>query len=336
MTRRRRGSAPRRCVAFALSGAVAAVATHRARRPTPNCCSPRRRCSSRCAIRADEALLPAPATYVREERFQRGDTLPGLLARLGIGEADAQQAAAPARRCGCCAPGTIVTAEVRAGAAHEGELVWLSFLASRDAVVRDRARRRRAWSRASSRAQIVTRTELKSAVIRSSLFARDRRRRHPGQRRHPARRRVRQRHRFPPRTAPGRPLLGGLRDALGRRPAAARRARARRRVRQPGPQATARSALRRRLLRPRRQEHAQGAAALAARVLARQLRLRHAHASVPADLARAPGRRLRGAGRHARARGRRRHRRIRRPAGRLRQRGDRAPRQPQFAPPTRT
>src|ERR687892_1346411 len=34
-----------------------------------------------------QALLPAPASYIREERFQRGDTLAAFLSRLGIAEA---------------------------------------------------------------------------------------------------------------------------------------------------------------------------------------------------------------------------------------------------------
>src|SRR5258706_430094 len=38
-------------------------------------------------ISADQ-VLPAPMSYIREERFQRGETLPGLLARLGVGETE--------------------------------------------------------------------------------------------------------------------------------------------------------------------------------------------------------------------------------------------------------
>src|SRR5258706_13899555 len=34
-------------------------------------------------ISADQ-VLPAPLSYIREERFQRGETLPGLLARLAV------------------------------------------------------------------------------------------------------------------------------------------------------------------------------------------------------------------------------------------------------------
>jgi murein DD-endopeptidase MepM/ murein hydrolase activator NlpD len=62
-------------------------------------------------------------------------------------------------------PGTTVSAEVRA----EGELVWLEFLAARQSFVRiERVGDRLAASE--RRAQVVTRTELRSAVIASSLF----------------------------------------------------------------------------------------------------------------------------------------------------------------------
>lgn len=154
--------------AFALSSAVAAVA---AIVPTTDAelLLAKAAVLEPIAIRADEALLPAPTTYVREERFQRGDTLPALLARLAIGEADAQKLLRQ-RETRLLRPGTIVTAEVRAGMENEGELVWLSFLSSRDAVIRiERIGQRLAASE--QRAQIVTRTELKSSVIRSSLFA---------------------------------------------------------------------------------------------------------------------------------------------------------------------
>jgi len=121
------------------------------------------------AIRLDEALLPAPATYMREDRMQRGDTFQGLFARLAIGEADARQLLRQ-RALRLLRPGAVVTAEVRSGSGHEGELVWLSFLAERDTVVRIE-RVGQGLVASEQRAQIVTREELKSAVIRSSLFA---------------------------------------------------------------------------------------------------------------------------------------------------------------------
>jgi murein DD-endopeptidase MepM/ murein hydrolase activator NlpD len=167
----RRGLPHRRAaglVAFALSGAVAAIAAI-APSTDAELLLAKTAVLEPVAIRVDEALLPAPAAYIREERFQRGDTLPGLLARLAIGEADAQRLLR-LRETRLLRPGTIVTAEVRAGTENDGELVWLSFLGSRDTVVRiERAGQGLVASE--QRAPITTRTELKSSVIRSSLFA---------------------------------------------------------------------------------------------------------------------------------------------------------------------
>jgi len=119
-------------------------------------------------IRAGEALLPSPATYVREERFQRGDTLPALLSRLAIGESDMQKLLRQ-RELRLLRPGAAVTAEVRAIGENSGELVWFGFLASRDTEVRiERIGEQLVASE--RRAQIIARTELKSAVIQSSLF----------------------------------------------------------------------------------------------------------------------------------------------------------------------
>lgn len=154
--------------AFALSGAVAAVATI-APSSDAELLLAKTAVLEPLTIRIGAALLPAPATYVREERFQRGDTLPGLLARLAIGEADAQ-GLLRLRETRLLRPGAIVTAEVRAGREHEGELVWLSFFGSRDSVVRIE-RVGQSLVPSEQRAQIATRIELKSAMIRSSLFA---------------------------------------------------------------------------------------------------------------------------------------------------------------------
>jgi murein DD-endopeptidase MepM/ murein hydrolase activator NlpD len=116
------------------------------------------------AIRVDEALLPAPVSYLREDRLQRGDTLASLLGRLAIGEADAQKLLR-LRELRLLRPGVIVTAEVRS----EGELVWLGFLAPRDMDIRiERVGEKLVASE--RRAQVATRTELRASVIQSSLF----------------------------------------------------------------------------------------------------------------------------------------------------------------------
>ena len=120
-------------------------------------------------IRLEEALLPAPTTYVREDRIQRGDTFQGLLVRLGVSGADVRLLLRE-RALQQLRPGSIVTAEVRAGNGRDGELVWLGFLSGRDSVIRiERVGEGMATSE--QRAQVETRTVLKSGVIRSSLFA---------------------------------------------------------------------------------------------------------------------------------------------------------------------
>jgi murein DD-endopeptidase MepM/ murein hydrolase activator NlpD len=150
--------------AFALSGAVAAVV---ALVPSTDAelLLAKAAVLEPVTIRASEALLPVPASYVREERFQRGDTLPALLTRLAIGDADLQRLLRR-REFRLLRPGTSVTAEVRPA----GELVSLDFLTARDTVVRIE-RVGQGLIASEQWAQIITRTELKSAVIRSSLFA---------------------------------------------------------------------------------------------------------------------------------------------------------------------
>ena len=149
--------------AFAVSGAVAAVASI-VPATDAELLIAKAAVLEPVQIHLDEALLPAPASYVREDRFQRGDTIAGLLARLAVGAPDVQRLLG-LRELRQLRPGTAISAEVRA----EGELVWLAFLSARDTEVRiERVGDKLAAS--ARRAAITTRSELKSAVIRSSLF----------------------------------------------------------------------------------------------------------------------------------------------------------------------
>jgi murein DD-endopeptidase MepM/ murein hydrolase activator NlpD len=153
---------------FALSSAVAAVATI-VPSTDAELLLAKAAVLEPVAIRLEDSLLPAPVTYVREDRLQRGDTYQGLLARLAINEADIQQLLRQ-RSLQMLRAGTVVTAEVLAGKDHDGELVWLGFLTGRDMAVRiERVGQNLVASE--QRIQIVTRSVLKSAVIRSSLFA---------------------------------------------------------------------------------------------------------------------------------------------------------------------
>jgi murein DD-endopeptidase MepM/ murein hydrolase activator NlpD len=148
--------------ALALSGAVAAFATMApSTEPGP---PPRSAVVEPIALRAGEALLPAPAAYLREERFQRGDTLAGLLARLGVAPADAQKLIrVPALR--LLRPGHAVSGEIGA----DGELLRLSYLSGRDRITE----LRRAGEGFRSRefaAQLQVQVLMRAGVIESSLF----------------------------------------------------------------------------------------------------------------------------------------------------------------------
>src|SRR5207302_877010 len=94
---------------LAISGAVGAFATI-APGPDTQALPPTTALVETLSIRANDAL-PSPASYFREEPFQRGDTLASLLSRLGI---EAAQVARLARLRGLqtLRPGSLVNAQV--------------------------------------------------------------------------------------------------------------------------------------------------------------------------------------------------------------------------------
>jgi murein DD-endopeptidase MepM/ murein hydrolase activator NlpD len=148
--------------ALALSGAVAAFATIApSAEPAP---PPRSAIVEPIALRAAGSLLPAPASYLHEERFQRGDTLAGLFERLGVSQTDAQSLIrAPALR--QLRPGQAVRGEVGA----RGELLRLSYLSGRDRITE--LRRAGEGFRARELAAPLQREVLmRAGVIQSSLF----------------------------------------------------------------------------------------------------------------------------------------------------------------------
>ena len=115
-------------------------------------------------IRPDAA--PAPKSYFREELYQRGDTLPAFLDRLGI-EAQHSTRLAKLRVLQSLKPGTHVSAEVSA----EGEPLVLSFLSGRDTLVKIVAEANGHLRVTDDKAQLYTRIAMKSGVVQSSLFA---------------------------------------------------------------------------------------------------------------------------------------------------------------------
>src|SRR5262245_21438239 len=122
-----------RALLLVALGALAAVASFAAMLPPADAERLRLQTAVReaPAIPASAVVLPAPTTYIREERFGRGDTFADLLARLEIGAADAKQILA-LRQMRLLRTGSDVAAEVR----ENGELVWLAFAASRSTRVR--------------------------------------------------------------------------------------------------------------------------------------------------------------------------------------------------------
>jgi murein DD-endopeptidase MepM/ murein hydrolase activator NlpD len=149
---------------FGLFGIVAAFATI-SPSPQGDQPPPSALITEPVAIHIDEARLPAPASYVREERFQRGDTVAGVLARLGI-DATASQRLLRANVLSGLRPGYAISAVVGA----DGELQKLSFLTARDSLV-EITPDGSAFQVADERAHFETRAAMKSSIVRSSLFA---------------------------------------------------------------------------------------------------------------------------------------------------------------------
>src|SRR5687767_3952824 len=115
-------------------------------------------------FRADAS--PAPKSYFREDLFQRGDTLPAFIERLGI-EAPHAARLAKVRVLQQIRPGTHVSAEVSA----DGEPLSLSFLSGSDRVTKIVAEANGFLRVTEDRAQLYTRIAMKSGVVQSSLFA---------------------------------------------------------------------------------------------------------------------------------------------------------------------
>lgn len=119
--------------------------------------------------------LPTPVAiddgnrFVREERVERGDTVPAILSRLDIRDAAASQfirsdsSMRPLHR---LAPGRAV----RAQTGLDGELHWLEYATGVDTVLRLERDGER-FVGGEQPAELDRRVEMKSGEIRSSLFA---------------------------------------------------------------------------------------------------------------------------------------------------------------------
>jgi len=150
-------------IVLAVSGAVAAFATIAPSADNEVLLS--RTSSVETLDIPAEALLPSPESYIREERFQRGDTIAAFLSRLGIA-AEYAEKLARTRALQSLRTGYHVTAEVDA----DGQPIALSFLTGRDTLVQI-APEGNGFRATEERAALYTQVAMKSGVIRSSLFA---------------------------------------------------------------------------------------------------------------------------------------------------------------------
>ena len=148
--------------ALALSGAVAAFATIAPQIPAP---TPEAAQIEPISLRPGDGLLPAPAVFLREERFQRGDTLAGMLGRLGVADAEVHKLArTPALR--LLRPGHTVAGRVGA----DGELLHLSFLSGRGTLA-SVERAGDGFRAMEGAAPLRVEQLMRTGLISSSLFA---------------------------------------------------------------------------------------------------------------------------------------------------------------------
>lgn len=149
---------------LAVSGVVAAFATI-APVPDAEVLLSRSAILEPLPLPLEQGVYAYSGPYIREERFQRGDTFATLLARLGVSESDRQRVLR-VRGLRLLRPGNAVTAEI----GRDGALVRLTFLEGRDSVIAV-TRDGESFRVSETNAPLEMRTMLKSGVIRSSLFA---------------------------------------------------------------------------------------------------------------------------------------------------------------------
>ena len=155
----------KRNLAIGLVAAFGAVAAFATIAPTSDAGPPPEATLRIEPVSFDARELSAPLQYVREDQFQRGDTLGGFLGRLGIEDSlVARLARAPALR--ALRPGTYVRADVLA----DGTPNSMSFMTGRDTLMRI-VREGDTFRALEEQAALETRVMMKASVIRSSLFA---------------------------------------------------------------------------------------------------------------------------------------------------------------------
>jgi murein DD-endopeptidase MepM/ murein hydrolase activator NlpD len=150
-------------ISLPLFGAIAAFGTA----PETQLLLSRTAVPEPLAIDFNQAVLPPVDSFIREERFQRGDTLASLFSRLGISSDDAQQLVrSHGRFLNTLRAGTTVHAEVGA----DGSLYSLNYTAGKDTLA-SIDRQGNGFRTAESRIEPAANAVHRSGVIRSSLFA---------------------------------------------------------------------------------------------------------------------------------------------------------------------
>ena len=150
-------------ITLPLFGAIAAFGTA----PQAELIIPLTAVPEPLSIDVSGALVPAETTFIREERFQRGDTLSSLLSRLGVASEDTNKLLrGHARMLAGLRTGMAVQAEVR----EDGALLSLTYMAAKD-VLASIDREGEGFKSSQSQLTLSPHTVLKSGTIRSSLFA---------------------------------------------------------------------------------------------------------------------------------------------------------------------
>lgn len=150
-------------VSLPLFGAIAAFGTA----PETQLLLSRTATPEPLTIDFNEALVPALDSFIREERFQRGDTLSSLLSRLGVNSEDTHKLLrTQAGFLNSLRAGTAVHAEVGA----EGSLLSLNYTSGKDKLA-SIDRQGQEFKAVESTLTLSPHTILKSGTIRSSLFA---------------------------------------------------------------------------------------------------------------------------------------------------------------------
>jgi murein DD-endopeptidase MepM/ murein hydrolase activator NlpD len=150
--------------ALCLSGAAAVFA---AMLPSPEAEANllQRRVVDPVPLLPGASILPAPASYIREDQLQRGETPGAFLGRLGISPEDARSLLRlPAVR--LLRRGHVVTVERTA----EGRVTSLRFLSSRESRM-EVTRTDEGFRVQEAAVRVRTEILLRAGVIRSSLFA---------------------------------------------------------------------------------------------------------------------------------------------------------------------